>query len=271
VALARRSDVAVVVVGTDKDYEGEELDPPDLHLPGDQETLIRAVAAANKNTVVVLNDGTPVLMDWLRSVPALLEPWYAGQETGTAVADILFGDVNPSGKLPLTFAARRQDYPDWGHYPGTPEAVHYAEGLYVGYRHFDTHRVRPLFPFGYGLSYTSFGYGGLEAPATARPGRPVPVAVSVRNTGRRAGDEVVQLYVRPLAPRVDRPVRELKGFRRVSLRPGQTARVTFALDDRAFSYWDDARHAWRADPGRYMVEVGASSRDIRARAVVERE
>ncbi len=271
VALAAKSDIAVVVVGMDKDYEGEELDPPNLSLPGDQDKLIQAVAAANKSTVVVLNNGSPVLMDkWLGQVPGLVESWYAGQDTGTAVADILFGDVNPSGKLPDTLGARREDYPDWGNYPGNGTVVHYAEGIYVGYRHFDKHKIAPLYPFGYGLSYTTFGYSGLTAPVTVGVGQTATVRVTVQNTGKRAGDEVAQLYVRPLASPVDRPVRELKGFARVSLQPGQKTVVTFPLDERAFSYWDVKRHGWQVSPGPYAIEVGSSSRDIRAQTVLRK-
>lgn len=269
VALAAKSDVAVVVVGMDKDYEGEELDPPNLSLPGDQDKLIQAVAAANKNTIVVLNNGSPVLMGhWLGQVPGLVEAWYAGQETGTAVADILFGDVNPSGKLPDTLGVRREDYSDWGNYPGNGDVVSYAEGIYVGYRHFDKHKVAPLFPFGFGLSYTTFGYSGLNVPATLERGQTATVRVMVQNTGKRAGHEVAQLYIRPLASKVARPIRELKGFGRISLRPGEKAVVTFPLDSRAFSYWDVKTHAWRADPGPYAIEVGSSSRDLRAQGVL---
>ncbi len=269
VALAAKSDVAIVVVGMDKDYEGEELDPPDLYLPGDQDKLVQAVAAVNKNTVVVLNNGSPILMDkWLGKVPGLVEAWYAGQETGTAVADVLFGDVNPSGKLPDTLAARREDYSDWGNYPGNGTTVNYAEGLYVGYRHFDKQKITPLFPFGFGLSYTTFGYSGLSVPRALGRGQTATVRVTVQNTGKRAGDEVAQLYIRPLASRVARPVRELKGFGRVSLQPGQKAVVSFPLDMRAFSYWDVKMHTWRADPGAYAIEVGSSSRDLRAQGVL---
>lgn len=272
VALAAKSDVAVVVVGMDKDYEGEELDPPNLFLPGDQDKLIQAVAAVNKNTIVILNNGSPVLMDkWLGKIPGLVEAWYAGQETGTAVADVLFGDVNPSGKLPDTLAARREDYSDWGNYPGNGVVVNYAEGIYVGYRHFDKHKVTPLFPFGYGLSYTSFGYGDLALPAILGRGQTATVRVTVQNTGKRLGDEVAQLYVRPLNSKVARPVRELKGFGRVSLQPGQKAVVSFPLDARAFSYWDTKTHTWRADPGSYAIEVGSSSRDLRAQGVLRLE
>jgi beta-glucosidase len=272
VALAAKSDVAVVVVGTDNNYIGEELDPPDLYLPGDQDKLIAAVAAANKNTIVVLNNGMPLLMGrWLSQTPAVLEAWYSGQEAGNAVAAILFGDVSPSGRLPLTIANRRQDYSDWGTYPGKDQTVTYSEGVYVGYRHFDKQSVTPLYPFGFGLSYTTFAYSGLRAPATIRSGQPATVHVAVRNTGQRAGDEVVQLYVQPLSPKIDRPYQELKSFGRITLRPGQAGDVTLTLDPRAFAYWDVTHHRWQTDPGSYTLAVGSSSRDIRAQVTVKVE
>lgn len=269
VALARKSDVAIVVVGMDKTYEGEELDPPDLYLPGDQDKLIQAVAAANKHTIVVLNNGTQVLTEkWIDQVPGLLEMWYAGEEGGNALAEILFGEVNPSGHLPDTFAFRREDYSDWPNYPGTKETVKYAEGIYVGYRHFDKARIKPRFPFGYGLTYTTFALSDLKVPPTMAHDQPATISVTVKNTGKRAGADVVQLYIHCLAPKVDRPIRELKGFQRVSLNPGQSATVKFTIDDRSLSYWDIAHHRWQADRGPYAMEVGDNYRDIKASGVV---
>lgn len=268
-ALASKADVAVVVVGLDNTIEGENLDPPNLRLPGDQDKLIQAVAAANKNTIVILVNGTHILTDqWLAKVPGLLESWYAGQEAGNAVADILFGDVNPSGKLPDTLAARREDYPDFGNYPGTNGTVTYAEGIYVGYRHFDKRHIVPVFPFGYGLSYTTFAYSGLKVPPVLKRGQTVPIRISVQNTGKRAGDEIVQLYVHDLAPKVDRPIRELKGFQRVSLRPGEKKQLLFTLDEGAMAYYNVAFKRWKSNEGPYAIEIGASSRDIRAQAVL---
>lgn len=263
-ALAKSAAVAIVVVGTDNNYEGEEMDPPDLHLPGDQEKLIEAVAAANPHTLVVLNCGTPLLVaSWLPHVAGLLETWYSGQEAGNAAADIIFGDVNPSGKLAGTWATARDQYSDWGNYPGANNLVRYLEGVNVGYRHFDQAKITPLFPFGYGLSYTKFAYSKLTVPARISSGRPVTVSLKVRNTGKRAGDEVVQCYLRPLAPKVSRPVRELKAFRRVPLLPGQTKTVTLTLAPDAFAYWNIKTHAWQSDPGAYALDIGASSRDLR--------
>lgn len=264
VALAKTADAAIVVVGTDNNYEGEELDPPNLHLPGDQEKLIEAVAAANPHTLIVLNCGTPLLVShWLPRVPGLLEIWYSGQEAGHAAADIIFGDVSPSGKLAGTWANARDEYSDWGNYPGAGGFVRYMEGIYVGYRHFDKDKIKPLFPFGYGLSYTTFAYSHVQAPPAARLGKPITVRVTIKNTGKRAGDEIVECYVRPLAPRTDRPVRELKAFARVPLATGQTKTVLLTLGPKAFAYWDTKMHGWRTDPGAYALDIGASSRDIR--------
>jgi beta-glucosidase len=269
-ALAAKSDIAIVVVGTDKNYLGEALDVPNLYLPGAQDKLIQAVEAANKNTVVVLNNGMPLLMDkWLQQTPGLVEAWYSGQEQGNAIAAILFGDVCPSGKLAATFGAKREDYSDWPNYPATDGHVNYAEGIYTGYRHFDKKSIEPLFPFGFGLSYTSFRYGRVLAPRKLKAGAIGIVSVRVKNTGNVAGDEVVELYVHDQHPAIDKPIRELKGFRRISLLPGEDKVVTIPVDDSSFSYWDVGHHCWHYDPGDYEIDVGASSRDIRSTANIQ--
>jgi len=265
---AQKSDVAVVFVTT-SGTEGEGGDRPSLALPGSQDRLIQAVAAANPKTIVVLNNGTPVLMPWLRQVPGLVEAWFPGQEGGHAIASLLFGDINPSGKLPTTLAARREDYPDYGHFPGTDGQVTYAEGIYVGYRHFDKQKIAPLFPFGYGLSYTTFRYSHLRLSGPQMgPNGTVTASVDVTNTGQREGAEVAELYVHDPAPRIDKPVRELKGFGKVDLLPGQTKTVTMTLRPRDLAYCDVPGKQWKADAGRYEIEVGASSRDIRQQAVL---
>ncbi len=267
VRAAGSADVAIVCVGTSQ-TEGEERDRPSMALPGDQDALIRAVAAVNKKTVVILNNGTPCLLTgWLGRVPGLIEAWFPGQEGGNALAAILFGDVNPSGKLPTTLAAAREDYPDYGHFPGTNGTVDYSEGIYVGYRHFDKKKIAPLFPFGYGLSYTTFKYGTLHVSPAPSSGT-ITVSFDITNTGRREGAEVVELYVRDLSPKIDKPVRELKGFVKVVLLPGQTKSVSFPLAPRAFAYCDVAGRQWKADAGLYAVEAAASSRDIRQQAIV---
>ena len=260
---ARMSDVAVVVVTT-AGTESEGQDRPSMALPHEQDKLIEAVAAANPKTIVVLNNGTPVLMPWLPKVPGLVEAWFPGQEGGHALASLLFGDFSPSGKLPTTLAARREDYPDFGHFPGTDGQVTYAEGIYVGYRHFDRAKIAPLFPFGYGLSYTTFRYSGLvlSSPQMA-PNGTVTVSVAVTNTGQREGAEIAELYVHDPSPHIDKPVRELKGFGKVDLLPGQTKTVTMTLRPRDLAYCDVPGKQWKADTGSYDIQVGASSRDIR--------
>jgi beta-glucosidase len=263
VAVARHSDVAIVVVGYAPKLEGEGFDRKSMDLPAGQDELIEAIAAANKNTIVVVAAGAPVTMTkWISRVPAVVFAWYGGQETGHAIGDVLFGAVNPSGKLPVTFPKALQDSPAYGHYPGENLHVDYAEGIYVGYRGFDKHNVEPLFAFGHGLSYTTFDYSELKIAFPT-------VSVSVRNSGTRAGAEVVQLYLQPPPSPVDRPLKELKGFGRVTLQPGESKTVSFTLDNAAMSYYDAAAHDWVAEPGRFTVLVGASSRDIRAKGEFE--
>ncbi len=270
-AVARHSDVALVVVGYAPKLEGEGFDRKSMDLPAGQDELIEAIAAANKSTVVVVMAGGPVTMTrWIDKVAGVVYAWYGGQEAGHAIGDVLFGLVNPSGKLPVTFPKALQDSPAYGHYPGENLHVEYAEGIYVGYRGFDKHNVEPLFPFGYGLSYTTFEYSGLRVSAgKVAAGKTVEVTVSVRNSGKRAGAEVVELYLQPPAAPVDRPVKELKGFGKVTLQPGESKTVSFTLDRAAMSYYDTGTHDWVAEPGTFAVLVGASSRDIRARGVFE--
>ncbi|HXB60504.1 MAG TPA: glycoside hydrolase family 3 C-terminal domain-containing protein [Candidatus Acidoferrales bacterium] len=267
VEAAKKSDVAIVCVSADG-TDGEGQDRTSMDLPDDQADLIKAVSAANKNTIVVLNTGGPVTMTpWVDQVPALVQAWYPGQEGGDAVAAVLFGKVNPSGKLPDTFAANRADYPDAGNFPDVDNKVTYAEGIYVGYRHFDKDNIQPLFPFGYGLSYTSFKYSDLKlsAPQLDANGQ-ITASMDVQNTGERAGEEVVELYLHEQNPAIDRPVRELKGFAKVALNPGETKTVQFQVSPRALCYYDVDGRQWKADPGQYEIQIGASSRDIRLTA-----
>jgi len=273
VDLARKSDVALLFMGDGPKIESEGFDRKSLNLPAGQDELIRAVAKANRNTVVVLNVGSPVLMNaWLSQVPALVNAWFPGQEGGHAVADVLFGDVNPSGKLPVTFLKEEKDSSAYGHYPGENSVVEYAEGIYVGYRHFDKHSIQPLFPFGFGLSYTRFAFSDLKvSPAKAGADQPAEVSLKLANMGQRAGAEVVQLYVSQVKSSLDRPVKELKGFERVELRPGEARTVAFKLYQSALSYFDPARQSWVAEPGTFEVQVGSSSRDIKLKATFELE
>ena len=266
-ALAAASDVALVFVGLSDEWESEGGDRPDIELVGQQAALVERVAAANPNTVVVLNTGSPIAMPWLDKVAAVVQAWYPGQECGNAIADVLFGDVNPSGKLPQTFPRRLEDNPAYLNYPGENGRVYYGEGLFVGYRYYEKKRIAPLFPFGFGLSYTSFEYGELRLNATEiAPGETLQVTVDVTNTGSRAGKEVVQLYVRDVASRLMRPDKELKAFAKVSLEPGERATVTLSIGREALAYYDDGARCWVAEAGEFEVLVGASPQDIRATA-----
>jgi len=264
IAAAKKSDVAVVCVSTDG-TDGEGNDRPSMDLPHDQAALIRAIAAVNKKTIVVMNNGTPIIMtNWLNQTPGVIEAWYPGEEGGAAIAAILFGEVNPSGHLPTTVGANRDDYPDAGNFPGRNGQVNYAEGIYVGYRHFDKAGIQPLFPFGYGLSYTTFRFKHLKlSDADMAADGSVNARAEITNTGKRAGEEVVQLYIHDLDPKIDKPIRELKGFSKVALLPGQTKTVQFTIRPRDLAYFDVPGHQWKADAGEYEIEVGASSRDIR--------
>ena len=264
VRLAKESDAVILCAGLNRNLEGEGHDRSTLDLPLEQEQLIRQVSAVNPKTIVVLNNGTPITMaHWIDDVPAVLDAWYTGQETGTALADIIFGDVSPSGKLPLTFPKSWEDCPVASTYPGTEKETDYKEGIYVGYRYYDHKNIPPLFPFGYGLSYTTFDYSDLKInPNTVRQTAAFNVSLSVKNSGKFTGDEIVQLYIHQNNPALDRPPKELKAFTRVHLAPGEMKRVTFQLRARDLSYFDPGKKAWVLQPDSYKILVGKSSRDI---------
>ncbi len=265
--IAANSDVALVFVGLNEEHETEGRDRPDMELPGAQLELIETVAEANKNTIVVLNNGAPVTMtEWIDRVAGVVEAWFPGQECGNAIADVLFGDVNPSGKLPDTFPKRLEDNPAYLNYPGKNGRVYYDEGIFVGYRYYDNEGIEPMFPFGYGLSYTTFDYNNLQVPAEMRAGEWLKVAIDVTNTGERAGKEVVQLYIRDVDSSLVRPVKELKGFQKVYLDVGETKTVYFDLGMDALSFYEPDGKQWVAEAGDFEVLIGGSSRDIRARA-----
>lgn len=264
-ALAANSDAALVFVGLSDEWESEGFDRPDLELVGRQNELIEAVAAANKNTIVVLNTGSPISMPWLDRVAAVVEAWYPGQECGNAIADVLFGDVNPSGKLSETFPLRLQDNPAYINYPGENGHVRYGEGIFVGYRYYEKKQVETLFPFGFGLSYTSFEYNALKLSAdTLAPGETLSVSIDITNSGQRAGQEVVQLYVRDKIASVQRPEKELKAFAKVRLEPGERKTVTLSIAQDALAYYDIQKRAWVAEAGEFEVLVGSSSQAIHA-------
>ena len=268
VALAASSDVAIVCVGFGGEWQSEGFDRPDMELPGKQNALIEQVAAANPRTIVVLNTGSPITMPWLSSVAAVVQAWYPGQECGHAIADVLFGDTNPSGKLPQTFPVRLEDNPAYLNFPGENGKVYYEEGLFVGYRYYDKKKIAPLFPFGFGLSYTTFSYSPLRLSAQEiGPDDTVEVSVDLTNTGQRTGKEVVQLYIRDEQAKLQRPEKELKAFAKVHLEPGECKTVTFSITRDALAYYNDLAHEWIAEAGEFEILVGSSSQNIRATAM----
>jgi len=264
----------VVAAGFDSESEAESADRT-FRLPLGQDELIREMTAANKNTIVVMTSGGSVDMNsWLDRVPALVQAWYPGQEGGTALAEILFGDVNPSGRLPVTFERRWEDNPTHdSYYPeaGTKRVV-YKEGVFVGYRGYERNGTKSLFPFGFGLSYTTFNYTNLAikpftdtASNSDSSGPRYEVSFDVKNTGAREGADVAQVYVGDTQTKVPRPAKELKGFVKVSLRPAETKKVSVILDRRSLSYYDVNAKQWRAEPGDFDVLVGRSSEQIELR------
>ncbi len=257
VSLARRADVAIVVVGTNDDFESEGSDRPDMDLPCEQAALIRAVAKANPNTVVVINAASPVSMDWEDEVAAVLQCWFGGQELANALCDVLTGSVNPSGHLPTTIPLRLEHSPSYGNFPGEAGEIRYGEGLLMGYRHFDTRNLPVRYAFGHGLSYTSFVIGPSEISESTDDGE-LTVTVTVKNSGGHAGAQVVQAYVEPPAGGVFRPRRELKAFERVELAPGQSANARLSFDKRSFSHWDQASGSWKVHGGDYVIHIGSA-------------
>ena len=265
-ALAERSDVAVVVV---RDYRSEHTDLPSLTLSNEQDLLVHTVIAANPRTIVVVASGGPVLLPWLDQIPAVLECWYGGQEVGNALADVLFGDVTPSGKLPVTFPRNESEMPVSSpeQYSRTEKVARFSEGLCVGYRGYDQLGIEPLFPFGFGLSYTSFVYSRLQVEPEMNSGaRTVQVSFTITNTGERAGAEIAQVYL-GLPASTGEPPKRLVGWAKVELMPGETKEVSVTLDPNAathpLSYWDVSTNGWEIASGDYRVDVGASSLEIR--------
>ena len=272
VEAARGADVALVFVGLNGEWDNEGLDRPNLELPHAQNELVRRVAAVNPNTIVVLQTGAPVTMPWLAAVPAVMQAWYPGQECGHAIAAVLFGAAEPGGRLPQTFPQKLADDPTFGHplhYPGVNGRVVYDEGVFIGYRHAERAGLTPLFAFGHGLSYTRFEQSALRVnSSTLAPGGTVQVTLDVKNTGARRGQEVVQLYVNDRRASVERPAQELKAFAKIDLAAGESRSVQLLLDMRSFAFFDEVRAAWVAEAGEFEICVGASSQDIRQRAVV---
>lgn len=267
--VAKAADVAVVFIGLPDAYEVEGMDRKHIDLPPSHNRLVEEICRVQPNTVVVLSNGSAVAMPWVDRPKAILEGWLGGQAGGGAVADVLLGRVNPSGKLSETFPVRLEDTPAYLNFPGDGHNVRYGEGVFVGYRYYEKKGIKPLFPFGHGLSYTTFEYSDLRLSKDVITDQDeLKVTVKVRNTGNRAGKEVVQLYVRDVEATVPRPEKELKAFAKVSLEPGEAKDVELVLTGRDFAYYDAARSMWYVEAGEFEILVGASSADIRCRAVV---
>ncbi|WP_310463006.1 glycoside hydrolase family 3 C-terminal domain-containing protein [Sphaerotilus sp.] len=270
--VAATADVVVVFAGLPDSYESEGFDRSDIHLPPGHDRLIEALTAAHPRLVVVLMNGSAVAMPWVDRVPAIVEGWLGGQAGGGAIADVLTGHVNPSGKLSETFPVSLQQTPAYPSFPGRDGQAWYGEGLFIGYRHYDKRGLQPLFPFGHGLSYTRFDYTaiGIGALTCDVDGEDtLPVEVTLRNSGARAGQEVVQLYVRERSPKIVRPERELRAFAKVGLAPGETTTMRFALGRRDFAHYDLGLHDWAVHPGTFDIQVGGSSRDLPLSVSVE--
>lgn len=275
VAVAKEADYVIFIGGLNKSahQDCEDADRKELGLSYGQDKVITALAKANKNLIVVNISGNAIAMPWVKEVLAIVQAWYLGSEAGSAIASVLTGDVNPSGKLPFTFPASLQDVGahKLGEYPGTPRNYgspivdqKYNEGIFVGYRWADKEKTKPLFSFGHGLSYTTFAYGKAIADKKVMgQDETLTITLPVTNTGSREGSEVIQLYISDLKSSLPRPVKELKGFSKVKLAPGETREVTFTIGKEALSFFDDARHEWVAEPGKFEAWIGASSTDIR--------
>ena len=281
VAVAKEADYVIFIGGLNKSahQDCEDADRKELGLSYGQDKVITALAKANKNLIVVNISGNAIAMPWVKEVPAIVQAWYLGSEAGSAIASVLTGDVNPSGKLPFTFPASLQDVGahKLGEYPGTPRNdgspivdQKYNEGIFVGYRWVDKEKTKPLFSFGHGLSYTTFAYGKAIADKKVMgQDETLTITLPVTNTGSREGSEVIQLYISDLQSSLPRPVKELKGFSKVKLAPGETREVTFTIGKEALSFFDDTRHEWVTEPGKFEALVGASSTDIRNRVAFE--
>ncbi len=279
VDAAAKAEVAIVVGGwthgfdysvwADNAYDAEDFDKPDMNMPFGQDELIKAVLKANPKTIVVLMGGGAIDMtQWVGNAPAIIQAWYPGSEGGNALAKIIFGDINPSGKLPMTFPKKLEDHPSHklGDYPGDSVTVYYYDDIYVGYRYFDTYKVDPQFAFGHGLSYTSFEYSSLAVKAS---GKTATVSFTLKNTGKTAGAEVAQVYVKQEKSKLPRPEKELKGFDKIFLKPGESKTVTINLNENAFQYYSDVENNWVMEKGFFDILVGGSSRSIKLNGKVK--
>lgn len=270
VSKAENADAAVLFVGLTEQMESEGYDRKHMNMPAIQNALIQAVCAVQPNTIVVLHNGAPVEMPWVDKPKAIIETYLGGQAVGAAAVDVLFGDVNPSGRLAESFPKKMEDNPSYLSYFGEGNRVEYNEKVFVGYRYYESKKMKTLFPFGYGLSYTTFDYSNLNLDKTQMTDKDVlTVSVDVTNTGTLTGKEVVQLYVAPEKGEMIRPVRELKGFDKVSLEPGETKTVQFELGKRAFAYWNIQAHDWVVESGKHAIQIGKSSHEIVCEEIVD--
>lgn len=281
VRIAQSADYVIFIGGLNKSghQDCEDTDRKGLELPYKQDKVIGALAKVNKNLIVVNISGNAVAMPWISEVPAVIQAWYLGTEAGNAIASVLVGDVNPSGKLPFTFPEKLEDVGahQLGDYPGRQREdgifdEKYNESIFVGYRWTDKQRIRPLFPFGHGLSYTTFAYGKATVnKKVMKIDEQIVITVPITNTGKRIGSEIVQLYISDLKSSLPRPVKELKGFSKIQLAPGETQEVTFLIDKQALSFFNDSRHEWVAEPGKFEAQIAASATDIKSKVTFELE
>lgn len=263
VIAAKEAEIAIIFAGLPDSFESEGYDRKHMRMPDNQNALIEAVAKAQPNTIIVLHNGSPVEMPWIHKVKGVIEAYLGGQAVGAAVVNVLFGRVNPSGRLPETFPLRIEDTPCYLTYGGENDHSEYREGVFVGYRYYTSKKMPVLFPFGYGLSYTTFSYSNLTIDKeNIKDTEEVKISVDVTNTGKRQGKEVVQLYVSAGESKVIRPVRELREFAKISLEPGETKTVSFTLDKRAFAYWNTQIHDWYVETGSYEIQIGTSAESI---------
>ncbi|MNW46644.1 Thermostable beta-glucosidase B [compost metagenome] len=267
--VASSADAVILFVGLPDRYESEGYDRQHLRMPENHSHIIEAIAEVNRNVIVVLSNGAPIEMPWLDKVKAVLEGYLGGQALGGAIADLLFGDANPSGKLAETFPKQLSDNPSYLNFPGDGDKVEYKEGIFVGYRYYDKKNLEPLFPFGYGLSYTNFEYSNLKVSRKEmKDTESVTVTVDVKNAGESAGKEIVQLYVKDVASSVIRPEKELKGFEKIELQPGEVKTVSFLLNKRAFAYYNVELKDWHVETGDFEILIGKSSKDIALRETI---
>jgi beta-glucosidase len=263
VLAAQSSDQTILVLGTNDDWETEGTDRTNMQFPGDQNALAEAVLDADPNTIIVVNAGAPMEMPWFDRVKSLLWVWFPGQEFGNALFDVITGAQEPSGRSPISFPKQLQDHPAFPHYPGVNGHMAYEEKLLMGYRYYDGENTpQPLIPFGHGLGYADIEFNSLECPDTVNAGSTVDLQVTARNGSERSGEAVLQLYIRPVRPKVERPIKELKAFEKVSLSAGASTQVSFSLSARSFSYWSVADGDWCLDSGDYEIMIGKSSSDI---------